>query len=126
MLCPACSADNPNDAPRCTRCGERLQRRGRRNAPMEADDPAVTPVPDPHPRATTAYRFAVFGMVPFAGLLLGPLALVWGILGLRQHWANPSIRARARSQAAIILGALEMLTNWVGLTFLLFGWASLP
>jgi hypothetical protein len=89
------------------------------------DDPASTIGPELNPTARTAYWYAVFGMIPFVGLVLGPLALVWGILGLRREEANPSVRGRARSLAGIILGSLELVTNWGGLALLWIGWSSL-
>ena len=126
MRCPACGADNPADVPRCPQCGERLTRRSRRsNHSSDGDDPAITPVPDPNPLARIAYRYAVMGLIPLVGLIFGPLALAWGILGLRREKVNPSIKGRARCLFGIGLGSLELLTNWIGLALILVGLGAL-
>jgi hypothetical protein len=122
MRCSACGADNAGDAARCGRCGERLARRSRRRYDTaEIDDPAINPTPDPNPTAGFAYRFAVLGLIPVLGLILGPMALACGIQGLRYDRANPTIKGYARSLLGILLGGLELVSNLVGLSLIWIG-----
>jgi hypothetical protein len=78
-----------------------------------------------NPRALTAYRFAVYGLIPLAGLFLGPIAVALGVLGLRHCRAHPADKGQGHAGAAVLLGVLEVLTNTVGLTFIWIGLASL-
>ncbi len=76
---------------------------------------------NPNRTAYTAYRYARLGLIPFAGLLFGPLALVCGIVGLNREKDHPTVQGTARAKFGIVLGALELLTNWLGLLFMLIG-----
>jgi hypothetical protein len=60
-------------------------------------------------------------MIPFLGLVLGPLAVVLGVLGRRREQREPSERGAGQAMAAIVLGALTLITNWAGLFFILRG-----
>ena len=81
-------------------------------------------VPSSNPRAMAAYRCAVYGLIPLAGLVLGPVAVALGILGWRHYRAHPKDRGQGHAGAAVILGALELLTNSIGLTLIWIGLAS--
>ena len=83
-------------------------------------------IPDPpNVRALTAYRYAVYGLIPIVGLILGPAAIIWGILGLRYYRTAPPDRGIGHARAAIILGLLELLTNAIGLALIGIGLASI-
>lgn len=125
MPCPICGAENPPGVQHCAKCGEKLSRRSRRLVNPADEEFLVPTITSNNPRALCSYRFALFGLIPFAGLVLGPAALAWGILGLRLERINPSNKGTAQALAGIVLGALELLTNWVGLLFLIIGWTSL-
>jgi hypothetical protein len=71
-----------------------------------------------------AYRCGLLAMIPLAGLVLGPAALVLGLEGLRRERGNPSERATAQTIAAIVLGVLTTLTNWIGLVLIVRGLAT--
>jgi hypothetical protein len=75
--------------------------------------------------ALTAYRYAVYGLIPLAGLVFGPIAIALGILGICNHRNYPEDHGIGHARAAIILGLLELLTNGLGLTFIAIGIASL-
>jgi hypothetical protein len=60
-------------------------------------------------------------MIPFFGLLLGPLAVVLGLLGRRNERRQPSERGAGQAMAAIVLGGATLVTNWTGLFFILHG-----
>jgi hypothetical protein len=77
-------------------------------------------------KAMTAYVCAVYGLIPVAGLLLGPAALVLGILGLRNHKENSDdVLGLGHARAAVIFGTAELVANAIGLTLIAIGLASL-
>lgn len=75
--------------------------------------------------AATAYRCAVYGLIPVAGLFLGPAAVALGIIGLLRQPAEPGAVGITPARAAIVLGTLEFVTNGLGLVLIGIGLASL-
>jgi hypothetical protein len=75
-------------------------------------------IPYKNPLALMGYYVGVFSLVPVLGLLLGPAALVLGILGLRYHRDHPRARGAGHAITGIVLGSLTSLFNW-GLAILL-------
>ena len=59
-------------------------------------------------------------MIPFVGLLLGPVAFILGLVALRRKRAD----GPAHALAAVLLGALVSLTNWIGLYLIWIGITS--
>jgi hypothetical protein len=70
-----------------------------------------TLVPTRNPKALTAYYGGIFGLIPLFGLLLGPIALLFGILGLRH--ANRYCKAKGGGHAitGLVLGPLGFLLS---------------
>jgi hypothetical protein len=64
----------------------------------------------------------VFGLIPGLGLLLGPIAVLLGIRAWARGRSDPAFTLQAAARAAIVLGLLLSLTNWVGLTLMILGW----
>jgi hypothetical protein len=60
----------------------------------------------------TAYYLGVFSWIPCLGLLLGPAALVTGILGLRYSRRVPQARGAGHAITGIVCGILTSLGNW--------------
>lgn len=121
MRCPACNAVIASEARKCRACGARLPR-GRRGGPAEAvAEPTTTWIDSPNRMAVLAYRCCLLAMIPPLGLGLGAVALVLGLVGLRREKTSPSTRGAAQSVAAIVVGALTLLTNWAGLALILYG-----
>ena len=90
------------------------------------DDGISTLIPYKNVRALVAYYFGVFSLIPCLGALLGPAALILGILGLRFVSANPSAKGTGHAVAGVVLGALTALANWAGIVILLVGlWPKL-
>jgi hypothetical protein len=75
----------------------------------------------PNPTARFAYLCSLWAIVPFLGLVLGPAAVLIGIIGRLFERAHPSTRGSGQARAAIVLGLLTGLTNWLGVYFLLRG-----
>src|SRR5262249_42831092 len=88
----------------------------RRTTPNIRRDPAEetvsTIIPYKNGRALAAYYLGVFGLIPCLGLLLGPAALILGILGMRYVKANPTAKGTGHAIAGIIMGSLATLGNW--------------
>lgn len=76
----------------------------------------LTPVKNP--KALAAYYCAIFGVIPCVSVILGPTALVLGILGLRAVNANPSLPGKVHAWVGILLGGfLTLLCVAAGVTF---------
>lgn len=87
---------------------DRPRRRRRRRPP----DAVETLIPYRNGRALAAYYCGVFAIIPCVGLILGPIALIFGILGLRFAKANPRAGGTGHAIAGIVLGSLTTLGNW--------------
>jgi hypothetical protein len=93
-----------------------------------------TPIPDipvfgdssprQNPLAQHAYRLSWRGIIPPLGMLVGPVAVVLGVVALRRYWANPKVQGYAQARTAIILGLLETPSHIMGLYCIArhFGW----
>jgi predicted Zn finger-like uncharacterized protein len=93
----------------------RLRKRTRDIRRDPAGDAVSTLIPYKNGRALIAYYLGVFSLIPCAGHLLGPAALILGILGLRYAKAHPTAKGAGHAIAGIVLGGLTTLGYW-GLT----------
>jgi hypothetical protein len=117
MQCPACNAENGEEATRCAKCGGTLSRR-RRSSVEDTDTPFSRHIDPANRPAVRAYRVAVLSMVPGLGLLLGPVAVVLGAAASRHGKADPDFTARGPAAAAVVFGAMTAVTNWAGLALM--------
>lgn len=76
-------------------------------------------IPYKNPPALIGYYVSVFSLIPCLGLLLGPIAIVLGIIGLRKKAQHPNVRGTAHALVAIILGALTTVGNIVGIVMII-------
>src|SRR5947209_807389 len=74
-----------------------------------------------NPAAVYAYAVALAGMTPILGLLLGPAAVVLGLIGRVRLRRNPEIKGQSFIRAGIVLGTLDFLVNVAGVTCILIG-----
>jgi hypothetical protein len=131
MDCPACHTANAAEAVTCTACGGSLpgqptaanssnpsRRRNGRRRNTEASEAAA--VDSNNPSAWRAYRTSLWSIVPGAGLLLGPLAMLLGWRAVRD--AGDDVSARNRAKAAVMFGAGSAVTQWVGIVLMYYGW----
>jgi len=124
MQCPACGAENTDEGTTCAACGQKLPRR-RRGRKQAAEVASLTPGAGGRvPLEIIAYRCAVIGLIPFAGLLMGPAAVVLALLASRRRNANPAASPPVHIRAALRLGCLVLLTNWIGFVLMLIGLTS--
>ncbi len=95
--------EEPEDRPR-----RREERRPRRRD----DDAVSTLIPYRNGLALAGYYCGVFSLIPILGFILGPLALIFGIVGLRRVNRNPEIKGTGHAITAIVLGGIGGLYNW--------------
>jgi hypothetical protein len=79
----------------------------------------VSFLPDGNPHARRAYLCAVVGLVPGLGLVLGPLAVVFGVLGRRAALRDEFRRGLGHAYVSRILGAFEFVFGAAGWACLL-------
>lgn len=130
MNCPACGAVNSPGVPRCGRCGaplaadapvnpcaERPQQAGAYPYPPPGSYPTSTPGVDDGLRMIVpigvspwAIAAGYLGLVsPICVGITGPLAIIAGIIALKQIKKDPRIGGKVRSIIGIVLGALGTL-----------------
>jgi hypothetical protein len=76
-------------------------------------------IPYHNPLGLTAYYLGVFSLIPCFALLLGPAALITGIMGVRARQANPRIGGTGHAISGIVLGSITSLINYGILVILL-------
>ena len=92
--------------------GERVRRQ---------DDGISTLIPYKNPTALISYYCGVFALIPCVGLILGPIALVLGILGLAYKKKHPTAHGTGHAIAGIVLGTLVLVGH---LAVILLGGAA--
>lgn len=75
------------------------------------DDSVTTFIPYRNLPALVGYYVAIFSLVPGFGLLLGPAAIICGIIGLRKRNAEPQRKGAAHAWIAIAAGTLGILIS---------------
>jgi hypothetical protein len=89
---------------------DRPRRRSRR---PRQDDALSGLIPYKNGMALAAYYCGVFSLIPFVGGILGPLAIIFGIIGLRKVNENPEARGTGHAIAGIVLGSLVLLGHLI-------------
>ena len=132
MRCPACDKTNPPQMVHCEECGSKLPRRARRGDSVDEIDPlgddlhTLSPFGLPsdihkNSRALYSYYCGVAGLVPFLGVLLGPTALVLGILGMSYARGNPRAIGNSHAVVGLVMGASELVLNGTGIALMVMG-----
>jgi hypothetical protein len=100
-----------------------MARRPRRREPVDETDSPFGSRPDDSRPATAlrAYRCAVYGLVPLAGLLLGPAAIVLALRAWREGRRDPEVRGDGYVVAALVLGTVTLLCHGLGLALMVMG-----
>lgn len=82
--------------------------------PASSPAPAVGAlIPTSNPCALFAYYSGVFSLIPCLGLILGPIAVVLGVLGLKAIDKAPGLPGKAHAWVGIVLGGLVLLGHLV-------------
>jgi hypothetical protein len=106
---------------------EEVRARPVRRRKIRRDPDAVeTLIPYRNAKALLAYYLGVFGLIPILGLLLGPLALIFGILGLSYSRTYPSARGGGHAITGIVLGSLDIVINVAILVLIVLGILAVP
>jgi hypothetical protein len=61
-------------------------------------------IPYRNPKALIGYYLGFVGLIPIAGFPFGTAAIVLGIMGLQEGYANPDAKGRNHAIVALILG----------------------
>ena len=102
MFCPSCGAEMSTGSPACAACGWRQT-----HVQSFEDDPAIRLLL-PVGRSTWAILAGYFGLVSVM-FLPAPLALLFGILALRDIKAHPQKGGMGRAIFGVVMGALFTL-----------------
>ncbi|HEV3142810.1 MAG TPA: hypothetical protein VGZ47_02885 [Gemmataceae bacterium] len=94
-------------------------RRNRVRASVEAQMSLSGPIANWPAR--NAWRCALWGLIPMAGLPLGLAAMLLGWVGWRRAKQRPQDVGYHHALGAVILGAMEVLVNLGGLSCIFVG-----
>ena len=118
--CVFCKETIKAAATQCSYCGEhQVATDGGGGAGVP--DGLKTVIPLDNPLALGAYYFGVFSLIPFFGAVLGPVALVLGLLGWRKIKGQPGLHGSGHAWAGIVIGGLSTLIHWGLLVAILLG-----
>lgn len=82
-------------------------------------DGVATIIPYRNGMALAAYYCGVFGLIPILGFVLGPLALIFGIIGFIKARKSPEAHGTGHAIAGIILGIIDPIL-WIGIGYLIW------
>ncbi len=63
--------------------------------------------------ALAAYYVGIFSLIPIFGIILGPLAIIFGCLGLRHASRHANAHGRVHAIVGVILGSLVVIGHGV-------------
>jgi hypothetical protein len=115
MRCQRCGADNPNPANECPSCGTRPGSSRRRDG-SSYPDAWTGDTPD-----QAAFRCAAWGILPLAGLVLGPLSLLRVLAAWRRQPSELSEHAPRLLVVTFVLGLIVSACNWAGVVLMVHG-----
>jgi hypothetical protein len=130
MQCPVCKTDNEPARTTCVSCQSALpaptpsarpKRRSRRGAGKQPDATASPRAAAYNRDVKRVYRLCLIGVLPFLGLILGPLsAFIAARIRLRAK-DDPDFTLHTPVRFVFIIGLLTAIANWVGLTLMILG-----
>jgi hypothetical protein len=82
------------------------------NVRIRRPDVVETFIPYKNPLALIAYYVGVFAFIPCVGLLLGPAALIVGIMGIRYRNKHPTAGGLGHAITGVVLGSVTTLGYW--------------
>lgn len=90
--------------------------------PSTTDNVLSVIVPYRNQPALFAYYVGIFALIPAAGLLLGPAAIVLGVFGVKLAASRKSVHGTAHAWVGIALGTIATLLNFTAIIALIWGW----
>lgn len=100
---------------------DRPRRRRRQDDDYEDGDATGGLIPYKNGMALAGYYCGVVGLIPVLGLILGILAIIFGIVGLRHKSRHPAHGGTAHAIVGIVLGSLAAIGNWTVAILILIG-----
>jgi hypothetical protein len=118
--CPFCGKPVALADERCPHCGEDLFEDERSPSQSPRDASATQGLQWLIPIGRSGWSIAagylgLLSCIPIVGIVLGPLAITMGILGLQHASRNPALGGRGRAIFGIVLGTLNFL--WAAFLF---------
>lgn len=104
IFCRACGLKHSDNAYKCTGCGALLHEELPSQYVVTDNGTMGGLFPYKNAQALWAYYLGVFAFVPFFGILLGIVALILGVRGLRYVDVHPDAQGKAHAWVGIILG----------------------
>lgn len=95
----------------------------------QASGPSVAEriIPTKNPKALISYYCGVFSLVPcFTSPILGIVAIVLGMLGLKECKRDPNLPGKGHAITGIVLGGIMTLLSLVGICFFVFALLNQP
>jgi|SRR5262245_8689902 len=74
----------------------------------------VSFLPEGNPPARRAYLFALFGLIPALGLVCGPAAMVFAVLGRKAARQDEFERGKGHARFSLVAGAVEFACSAAG------------
>ncbi len=69
--------------------------------------------PTRNPFALAAYYLGLFGLIPYVGIALGPVAILLGIAGLAKSRKDPKAQGGGHAWTGIVTGTIGLVV-WGG------------
>jgi ribosomal protein L40E len=100
---------------------ERRPRRRRRRNDDAGDEVISTIIPYKNPKALLSYYFGIFSLVCVIGMILAPVGLVLGIMGIRYRNAHPEAKGTAHAVVGITLSSISLLAHLAVVVIIIIG-----
>ena len=96
--------------------------------PAPGDSPSIAEriIPTKNPKALIAYYCGVFALVPCFSPILGPLALILGILGLNECKRNPGLPGKGHAITGIVMGGIMTLLSLIVIGIIVWAMMNQP
>ncbi len=98
--------------------------RSRKRRRSEAHDEQETAFGTPPTPALRAFHLSLYSLIPVAGLVVGPIAIVRALAAWRERRGEPTAAEKGYVGAALVLGGGALLCNVVGVALMVLGLTS--